>query len=136
MDFVVSVGKVMVEQNVLTDFGLKILNNDFFEDMKKLDSQEKLVRVSLYMTCVINLTLLYGGYVYESGLDHHGFEQMQTISEHMRKQLPDLLKHLQDSYLEKYHEAKVGLFTKNIFETYMELPLHPEEQKLMDEIGT
>lgn len=128
MDFVVQIGEVMVEQGVLSDFGLRILKNDYFEDLKSIDSQEKLVRVCLYQTCVINLCLYYGGYVYESGLDHKGFEQLEIISKKMREELPGLLKHVQDKYLEKYHEAKTGLFQKNVFEMIQELPVHPDDE--------
>jgi hypothetical protein len=133
---ILKVAKFMLDEDILSQFGFKILHNEIVEDIKTLkpNEQQKLVRISLYLTIVFNMTLLFGGFLDENKNTDWivEFETMKKISLDFHKVLPKYLKGLNDYYLEKYHEAKTGIFVKNIFELHQEMPIHPNEQKYHD----
>ncbi len=133
---ILKVGKFMLEEGILSKFGFKILNNEIVEDIQSLkpDEQQKLVRICLYLTIVFNMTLLFGGFLEENKNTkwNDEFDTLRKISLDFHKVLPKYLQGLNDFYLEKYHEAKTGIFVKNIFEAIQEIPIHPNEKEYYD----
>jgi hypothetical protein len=129
---VVSVGELMVKENVLTDIGLRLLNNNIFADLT-LETNEARTRVAIYMTIVVNIAVLYGGYVEENNLEKDKFDVIRKVALKFMEVLPNLVKTLPDKYLETYHGAKVASFTQGQkFDEYFPLP--PEDQKLVDSV--
>ena len=130
------VADIMEKEKVLSKFGRKILKNDFEGDIAtyEVGQQEKLTRICLYMTIIFNLTLLFGGWAQsnESKDNIMLFEDMKSFASDCEAKLPSYLSHLDLDYLEKYHEAKTGVFVKNVFELNQALPAHPNEQKCID----
>lgn len=132
---VVSVAELMVKENVLTEFGLKMLRNDIESDMATLNPQdkEKITRTAIYFTILYNMAVLFAGYCSEHGDDPRE-KRLREIGAMVVEYIPKLLRGLEDSYLEVYHGAKVKAFTNGqLFEDY--LPQHPEEQKLLDKMN-
>jgi hypothetical protein len=134
---IIHVGKIMLENKVITEFGLRILHNDFLADIAhpiEPNELKKATRICVFMTIVFNMTLLYGGYCQANNFSMEHYEMLQPIALHFEKTLPKLLKTLSNKYLEIYHGLKVNAFVHgHKFETYM--PTHPEDQKVLDEIG-
>ena len=129
---VVSVGELMVKENVLTDIGLRLLNNNIFADLT-LETNEARTRVAIYMTIVVNIAVLYGGYVEENNLEKDKFDVIRKVALKFMEVLPNLVKTLPAKYLETYHGAKVASFTQGQkFDEYFPLP--PEDQKLVDSV--
>ena len=130
------VADIMEKEKVLSKFGRKILKNDFEGDIStyQVGEQEKLTRICLYMTIIYNLTLLFGGWAQSNETDENLmlFEDLKKFATDCEDRLPSYLSHLDMEYLEKYHEAKTGVFVKNIFELNQKLPVHPNEQKFLD----
>jgi hypothetical protein len=132
---VVSVAELMVEEKVLTDFGLKILNNDIESDMATLNptDKEKITRTAIYFTIVYNMAVLFSGYCLEKGEDPRE-ERLRQIGLMVVEYIPKLLRGLDDKYLEVYHGAKVKAFQHGQrFDDYF--PPHPDEQKLIDKMN-
>lgn len=132
---IVSVAELMVEEKILTDFGLKILNNDIENDMNTLspDDPQKITRTAIYFTIVYNMALLFSGYCLEKGDDPRE-ERLRQIGVMVVEYIPKLLRGLDDKYLEVYHGAKVNAFQHGKrFDDYF--PAHPEEQKLIDKMN-
>jgi hypothetical protein len=131
------VGKIMLENNIITDFGFKILHNDFLSDVAvpvEPNELKKKTRVCMFMVIVYNMTLLYGGYCQENNLSMEHYEVLRPIALDFEKALPKMLQTLSNKYLEIFHGAKVASFVHgHKFETYV--PNHPEDQKVLDEIG-
>ena len=129
-----SVGDMMLEHEILSPFGRQILRNDFEGDVSTYEfgQQEKMVRICLYMSLIFNMTLLFGGWVQDHQEHAHLFDDLKKFAIDCEANLPSYLSHLETDYLEKYHGAKTGLFTKNIFEIDQVLPLHPNEQACLD----
>ena len=127
----------MLENNIITEFGFKLLHNDFLADIAEpivANELKKKTRISIFMTIVFNMTLLYGGYCQENNLSMEHYEILKPIALHFEETLPKLLKTLSNKYLEIYHGLKVHSFVHgHKFETYM--PTHPEDKKILDEIG-
>ena len=131
---VVSVAELMLKENVITEFGLKILRNDIESDMSSLspEDHEKLTRTALYFTILYNMSILFVGYCAEH--EDPREKRLRQIGEMIKDYIPKLLRGLEDKYLEVYHGAKVKAFTNGqYFEDY--LPQHPEEQKLLDKMA-
>ena len=129
---VVSVGELMVKENVLTDIGLRLLNNNIFADLT-LETNEARTRVAIYMTIVVNIAVLYGGYVEENNLEKDKFDVIRKVALKFMEVLPNLVKTLPDKYLETYHGAKVASFKQGQkFDEYFPLP--PEDQKFIDSV--
>ena len=135
-DTILKVGQFLYKEDILSPFGYKILHNELIDDIQSLkpSEQQKLVRICLYLTIVINMTLLFGGWIAEHKSKEwdEEFELLRTISLDIEKTLPNYLKGLNDYHLEKYHEAKTGIFVKNFFELYQHIPIHPAEQRFHD----
>lgn len=130
---VVSVAELMVKENVLTEFGLKMLRNDIESDMATLNPQdkEKITRTAIYFTILYNMAVLFAGYCEP---DDPREKRLREIGAMVVEYIPKLLRGLEDKYLEVYHGAKVKAFTNGqLFEDY--LPQHPEEQKLLDKMN-
>jgi len=138
-ELIIAIGKIMVEQKILTDFALKILHNDIWADLiDSLDTNEKRVRAGLYMTIVVNMTLFYGGYIQcqeiQEENDVLSFKRLQKIALHFVEILPKILRSITDKYLETYHGAKVASFVQGgKFDDYF--PPHPDEQKIIDQMN-
>ena len=131
---VVSVGELMLKEKVITEFGLKILNNDIESDMETLraDQPEKITRTAIYFTIVFNMAILYAGYCAEYGSDPRS-EKLKQIAEIVSVYIPKLLRGLDDKYLEVFHGAKIKAFEHGrLFDDYF--PNHPDEQKLFDSV--
>jgi len=131
---VVSVAELMVKENVLTEFGLKMLRKDIESDMATLNPQdkEKITRTAIYFTILYNMAVLFAGYCVEH--DDPREKRLREIGAMVVEYIPKLLRGLEDKYLEVYHGAKVKAFTNGqLFEDY--LPQHPEEQKLLDKMN-
>jgi hypothetical protein len=132
---IVSVAELMVEEKVLTDFGLKILHNDIDNDMNTMSPQDpqKITRVAIYFTIVYNMALLFSGYCLEKGDDPRE-ERLREIGVMVVEYIPKLLRGLDDKHLEVYHGAKVKAFQHGQrFDDYF--PAHPDEQKLIDKMN-
>jgi hypothetical protein len=131
------VGKIMLENNIITDFGFKILHNDFLADIAEpIEANElkKKTRVCVFMCVLFNMTLLYGGYCLENNISMEHHETLKPIAQHFEQVLPKMLQTLSNKYLEIFHGLKVNAFVHgHKFETYV--PTHPEDQKVLDEIG-
>ncbi len=131
------VGKIMLENNIITEFGFKLLHNDFLSDVSipiEPNELKKKTRVCMFMVIVYNMTLLYGGYCLEKNLSMEHYETLKPIALHFEQTLPKMLQTLSNKYLEIFHGAKVNAFVHgHKFETYV--PTHPEDQKVLDEIG-
>jgi hypothetical protein len=131
---VVSVGELMLKEKVITEFGLKMLNNDIESDMETLraDQPEKITRTAIYFTIVFNMAILYAGYCAEYGADPRS-EKLKQIAEIVSVYIPKLLRGLDNTYLEVFHGAKIKAFEHGrLFDDYF--PNHPEEQKLFDSV--
>ena len=136
-ELILHVGKLMLKENVLTEFGLKLLHNDFLADIAspiEPNELKKATRVCIFMMIVFNMTLLYGGFCQENNLPMDHFERLKPIALHFEKSLPNMLKTLSNKYLEVFHGAKVAAFVKGrLFEDY--LPNHPADEKTLHEIN-
>jgi hypothetical protein len=134
---ILQVGELMLKENIITDFGFKILHNDFLSDVSvpiEPNELKKKTRICIFMVIVYNMTLLYGGYCQENNLSMEHFETLKPISLHFEETLPKILNTLSDKYLEIFHGAKVSAFVHgHKFDTYV--PTHPEDQKILDTIG-
>ena len=134
---ILHVGELMLKENILTDFGFKILNNDFLSDIAvpiEVNELKKATRISIFMCVLYNTTLLYGGFCQENNLSMEHFERLKPIALHFEQSLPILLKTLSNKYLEVFHGAKVSAFVKGRkFDDFM--PNHPADDKTLNEIG-
>jgi hypothetical protein len=132
---VVSVGKLMLEKKVITEFGLKMLHNNIESDITSLTAEdhEKITRTAIYFTILYNMSILFAGYCAEYGDDPRE-NKLRQIGSMVKEYIPKLLRGLEDKYLDVYHGAKVKAFVGGqLFEDY--LPPHPEEQKLLDKMN-
>ena len=130
---IVSVGELMLKEKVLTEFGLKMLQNNIDDDMNTMtpNDPQKITRVAIYFTIVYNMAVLFAGYC----VDHPDPREarLRQIGLMFQEYIPKLLRGLGDKYLEVYHGAKVKAFEHGtLFDDYF--PPHPEEQKLMDKL--
>ena len=134
---ILHVGELMLKENILTDFGFKILNNDFLSDIAvpiEVNELKKATRISIFMCVLYNTTLLYGGFCQEHNLPMDHFERLKPIALHFEQSLPVLLKSLSSKYLEIFHAVKVLSFVKGrVFVDF--LPNHPADDKTLNEIG-
>jgi hypothetical protein len=136
-DTILFVGELMVKEGVITEFGRRILHNDFLADIAEpIEANElkKATRICIFMTIVFNMTLLYAGYCQMNNLSMEHYEILKPIALHFEQTLPKMLKTLSNKYLEIYHGLKVHAFVHgHRFDTFM--PIHPEDKKVLDEIG-
>jgi hypothetical protein len=123
------VGKIMQNEKVITDIGFKLLHNDFLGDFQTLEKNElkKITRCCIFLTILINMTVLYGGFCMENKLDLGHFEKLRQIIICFEPVLPKLLNGLFDKYLEVFHGAKAASFVNGrLFDDYM--PNHPADK--------
>lgn len=134
---ILHVGELMLKEGIITDFGFKILHNDFLSDVSvpiEPNELKKKTRVCMFMVIVYNMTLLYAGYCQENNLSMEHFETLKPVALHFEETLPKILPTLSHKYLEIFHGAKVAAFTNgHKFDTYM--PMHPKDQSVLNEIG-
>lgn len=134
---ILHVGELMLKENIITEFGFKILHNDFLSDVSvpiEPNELKKKTRICMFMVIVYNMTLLYGGYCQENNLSMEHFDELKPVAIHFGDTLSKMLNTLPTKYLEIFHGAKVASFVNgHVFDTY--LPNHPEDQKVLDEIG-
>jgi hypothetical protein len=134
---IIHVGELMLKEGIITEFALRILHNDFLADIAEpIEANElkKKTRVCMFMVIVYNMTLLYGGFCLENNLPMEHYDILKTIALHFEQVLPKMLQTLSNKYLEIFHGAKIAAFVHgHKFETYV--PTHPEDQKVLDEIG-
>lgn len=135
MDIVQSVGELMFKEKVITEFGLKMLQNDIEKDMATLspENKEGITRTAIYFTILFNLAVLYAGYCAEYGPDPRS-EKLKEIASTVVQYIPKLLRGLDDKFLEVFHGAKIKAFVHGrLFEDYF--PQHPNEQKILDQLA-
>ena len=134
---IIHVGELMLKECILTDFGFKILHNDFLADIAvpiEPNELKKKTRVCMFMVIVYNMTLLYAGYCQENNLSMEHFDVLKPVALHFEETLPKMLPTLSNKYLEIFHGAKVAAFVNgHKFDTYM--PMHPKDQSVLNEIG-
>ena len=134
---ILHVGELMLKEKVITEFGFKILHNDFLSDIAQpIEPNElkKITRICMFMVIVYNMTLLYGGFCLEHELSMEHYDILKPIALNFDIELPKILKTLSNKYLEIFHGAKVNAFVHgHKFDTYV--PNHPEDQKILDDIG-
>lgn len=107
---VLSVGELMVKEKILTDFGLKMLHNDIESDMAWVspDDKQRITRTAIYFTILYNMALLFSGYCVENPDPRE--ERLRELGLMVHEYIPNLLRGLDDTYLEVYHGAKVAAF--------------------------
>jgi len=134
---ILHIGELMLKEQIITDFGFKILHNDFLSDVSvpiEPNELKKKTRICIFMVIVYNMTVLYSGYCLENNLSMEHYDILKPVALHFEKTLPKILGTLPNKYLEIFHGAKVASFIHgHKFETYV--PNHPEDQKVLDEIG-
>lgn len=134
---IIHVGELMLKEGILTDFGLRILHNDFLSDIAEpiqANELKKSTRVCMFMVIVYNMTLLYAGYCQENNLSMEHYDILKPVALHFEETLPKMLPTLSNKYLEIFHGAKVAAFVHgHKFDTYM--PMHPKDQSVLNEIG-
>jgi hypothetical protein len=138
----------------VTDLGIKILFNEIEKDFEIINknhknskskaSQEAITRISVYFTTCYNLTLYFGGFVvgldteegkkFAEKLPSELIEYLKIIMERSDKLFPILENQLKvittkltDEYAKIYNEAKRSAWTKDIFQTTVHIPAHPDD---------
>jgi len=134
----------------ITELGLKCLFNEINKDFdiinenQKNPSQKALVRLCLYFTICYNLTIYFGGFIlgldteegkkYAEKLPAELIEYLKGIMERADKlhpilehQLKGLTNRLTDKYAKIYNEEKRKHWTKDIFQTSVHIPAHPDD---------
>lgn len=134
----------------ITELGLKCLFNEINKDFDIINenpekpSQKALVRLALYFTICYNLTIYFGGFIL--GLDTEAgkkyaeklpaelidylkgimvrADKLHPILEH---QLKGITNKLTDKYAKIYNEEKRKHWTKDIFQTSVHIPAHPDD---------
>jgi hypothetical protein len=92
-ELILYVGEIMKTENIITDVGFKLLHNDFLADFTTLESNElkKITRCCIFLTILINMTVLYGGFCTENKPDLEHFERLRQIIICFETVLPKLL---------------------------------------------
>jgi len=134
---ILHIGELMLKEQIITEFGFKILHNDYLSDVSvpiEPNELKKKTRICIFMVIVYNMTLLYHGYCLENNLSMEHSEILKPVALHFENTLPKILNTLPNKYLEIFHGAKVASFIHgHKFDTYV--PNHPEDQKVLEEIG-
>lgn len=134
----------------ITELGMKCLFNEINKDFEIIDdnpdkpSQYALIRLSLYFTICYNLTLYFGGFIkgleteegkkYADKLPPELIEYLKEIMVRADKNFP-ILEHqlktlttrLTDKFAKIYNEEKRKHWTKDIFQTSVHIPAHPDD---------
>ena len=137
-------------QGFITDMGMKCLFNEINKDFDIINqsqdkpSQKALCRLCLYFTICYNLTIYFGGFIlgldtdegkkYAEKLPAELIEYLKGIMERADKlhpilehQLKGLTNKLTDKYAKIYNEEKRKHWTKDIFQTSVHIPAHPDD---------
>jgi len=137
-------------QGFITELGLKCLFNEINKDFDIINqshekpSQKALVRLCLYFTICYNLTIYFGGFIlgldtdagkkYAEKLPAELIVYLKEITERADKlhpilehQLKALTSKLTDKYAKIYNEEKRKHWTKDIFQTSVHIPAHPDD---------
>ena len=148
--FMSSVLNLVDEKGFTTDLGMKCLYNDINMDFDVINeepikpSQKSVLRLTLYFTLCYNLIIYFGGFVlglqteegkkYADKLPVELMDYLKGIMERVDKlhpiienQLKRLTKLLNDKYAKIYNEEKRKHWTKDIFETNVHIPSHPDD---------
>ena len=122
MDMIMTIVNHMksVDDGILTEVGLKLLENNLESDLNILAegiSQKALCRVCCHMCVVYNLLVLFGGYLESaddipSEIKNLDWRPTALLIE---EQLPIYQSHLTDKYAQIFHDVKVQSFKKPIF---------------------
>lgn len=138
------------EQGFITELGLNCLFNEINKDFDIINenpkdpSQKALLRLALYFTICYNLTIYFGGFIigldteegkkYAEKLPVELIEYLKGIMERADKlhpilehQLKTLTSRLTDKYAKIYNEEKRKHWTKDIFQTSVHIPAHPDD---------
>ena len=137
-------------QGFITELGMKCLFNEINKDFDIINqshekpSQKALVRLCLYFTICYNLTIYFGGFIlgldtdagkkYAEKLPAELIGYLKEITERADKlhpilehQLKTLTSKLTDKYAKIYNEEKRKHWTKDIFQTSVHIPAHPDD---------
>jgi hypothetical protein len=137
-------------QGFITELGLKCLFNEINKDFDIINespqnpSQKALLRLALYFTICYNLTIYFGGFIlgldteegkkYAEKLPAELIEYLKAIMARADKlhpileyQLKGLTKRLTNKYAKIYNEEKRKHWTKDIFQTSVHIPSHPDD---------
>jgi len=134
----------------ITELGFKCLFNEINKDFDIINqspekpSQKALCRLCLYFTICYNITLFFGGFIggleteegkkYADKLPVELIDYLKSIMERVEKlhpilehQLKVLTKRLTDKYAKIFNEEKRKHWTKDIFQTSVHIPSHPDD---------
>jgi hypothetical protein len=148
--FMSSVLNLVDEKGFITDLGFKCLYNDINSDFEIINeqpvkpSQRAVLRLVLYFTLCYNLIIYFGGFViglqteegkkYAEKLPVELIEYLNSIMERVDKlhpilenQLKRLTNLLTDKYAKIFNEEKRKCWTKDIFQTSVHIPSHPDD---------
>jgi hypothetical protein len=137
-------------QGFITDLGMKCLFNEINKDFDIINqsqekpSQKALCRLCLYFTICYNLTIYFGGFIlgldtdegkkYAEKLPAELIVYLKEITESadklhpiLERQLKTLTSKLTDKYAKIYNEEKRKHWTKDIFQTSVHIPAHPDD---------
>ena len=137
-------------QGFITELGMKCLFNEINKDFDIINqshekpSQKALCRLCLYFTICYNLTIYFGGFIlgldtdagkkYAEKLPAELIVYLKEITERADKlhpilehQLKTLTNKLTDKYAKIYNEEKRKHWTKDIFQTSVHIPAHPDD---------
>jgi hypothetical protein len=137
-------------QGFITELGMKCLFNEINKDFDIINSspekpsQKALCRLCLYFTICYNLTIYFGGFIlgldtdagkkYAEKLPAELIVYLKEITERADKlhpilehQLKSLTNKLTDKYAKIYNEEKRKHWTKDIFQTSVHIPAHPDD---------
>ena len=121
-----------VDDGILTDIGLKLLENNLESDLtilKESISQKALCRVCCNLCVTYNLLVLFGGYLEstENVPDEIKNLEWKPITLIIEEQLPIYQSHLTDKYCKSFSDVKIQSFKKPIFGTESHIPVHPND---------
>ena len=134
MDVIMTIANHMktVDDGILTEIGLKLLENDVESDLNILRDwvcQKALCRVCCHMCVVYNLLVLFGGYLESaddipSEIKNLDWRPTALLIE---EQLPIYQSHLTDKYCQIFSDVKIQSFKKPIFGDKHVIPTHPDQ---------
>ena len=121
-----------VDDGILTEVGLKLLENDLESDLNILAegiSQKALCRVCCHMCVTYNILLLFGGYLEatENVPDELRNLDWRPTALLIEQQLPIYQSHMTDKYAQIFHDVKVQSFIKPIFGDKHVIPTNPKD---------
>jgi len=134
MDMIMTIVNHMksVDDGILTEVGLKLLENNLESDLNILAegiSQKALCRVCCHMCVTYDLLLLFGGYLEatENVPDEIRTLEWRPTALLIQEQLPIFQSHLTDKYAQIFNDVKVQCFKKPIFGDKHHIPTHPKD---------